>query len=370
VSALPSIAPQTHRPTEADAAADLYARHSSRIFGYCLGLLRNREEAEDAVQTTFLNAYRGLRRGVRPEFEAAWLFKIAQNVCLTRRENAWRRGRIESVRDLDALQDVVAAPEHVSGQAAELTEALNRLPERYRTIILLREWHGLSYREIASETGLSEAAVEMLVFRARRALAENLERADAPRGVLSLGSLLSLLKSFFGGAGLKAVVAAGVAVTATAIAVSTAHQGNGKPARPASTPPAPSVAPAGHDTVTPEQTQRPGAKASTDQQRPTPSSRRTPPAVGTASTGTAGDSTPPPANGTSPPPPSGSSSPGSSLPAPSVSIPSVSVPDVSLPDVSLPVPAVTIPSVTLPQTPPLDVDTSDLPVTPPPLNLP
>jgi len=219
VSALPSTPLELERPTEADAAADLYARHSERIFGFCLGLLRNREEAEDAVQTTFLNAYRGLRRGIQPEFEAAWLFKIAQNVCRTRRESAWRRGRIESVRDLDALQDVVAAPEHAAGQATELTEALKRMPERYRTIILLREWQGLSYREIAAETGLSEGAVEMLVFRARRSLAENLEHLDAPRGrVLSLSSALSLLKSLFGGAGVKAVVAA-VAVTATAIAV-------------------------------------------------------------------------------------------------------------------------------------------------------
>ena len=98
MSALPSIAPQLERQPEADAAADLYARHSARIFGYCLGLLRNREEAEDAVQTTFLNAYRGLRRGIEPEFEAAWLFKIAQNVCRTRRESSWRRGRVETVR--------------------------------------------------------------------------------------------------------------------------------------------------------------------------------------------------------------------------------------------------------------------------------
>src|SRR5207237_396729 len=200
-----------------------------------LGLLRNREEAEDAVQTTFLNAYRGLRRGIRPEFEAAWLFKIAQNVCRTRRESAWRRGRVEAVRDLDALQDIVAAPEHATGQATELTEALKRMPERYRTIILLREWQGLSYREIAAETGLSEGAVEMLVFRARRSLAENLEYADAPRGpVLSLSSALSVLKSLFGGAGVKAVAAA-VVVTATAIAVSTAP-----PSAPLS-PPAVSV---------------------------------------------------------------------------------------------------------------------------------
>ena len=198
----------------------VYARHADRIFGYCLGLLRNREEAEDAVQTTFLNAYRGLRRGIRPEFEAAWLFKIAQNVCRTRQSNAWRRGRLETVRDLDSLQDAVAAPEHDAGQAAALAEALEQLPERYRTVILLREWQGLSYREIAAATGDSEAAVEMLVFRARRALAERLERSEVRSGALSLSSLASLLKSLFGGVGAKALATA-LAVTATAIAVAT-----------------------------------------------------------------------------------------------------------------------------------------------------
>src|SRR5207247_8775782 len=231
----------------ADAAADLYARHSSRIFGYCLGLLRNREEAEDAVQTTFLNAYRGLRRGVEPEFEAAWLFKIAQNVCRTRRENAWRRGRVETARDLDALQDVVAAPEQASGQAAELTAALNALPERYRTVILLREWHGLSYREIAAETGLSEGSVEMLVFRARRALAEQLQGDGLRTRALSLSSVLSLLKSLLGGAGLKAAATA-VAVTATAIAVATVPSDESSTVRPTGVTPTvdrtiPAVAP-------------------------------------------------------------------------------------------------------------------------------
>jgi RNA polymerase sigma-70 factor, ECF subfamily len=269
VSALPSIAPDTGRPVEADAAADLYARHSSRIFGYCLGLLRNREEAEDAVQTTFLNAYRGLRRGVQPDFEAAWLFKIAQNVCRTRRENAWRCGRVETVRDLDTLQDAVAAPEHANGQAAELTAALNALPERYRTIILLREWHGLSYREIAVETGLSEGAVEMLVFRARRALAEQLQGDGARARALSLSSVLSVLKSVLGGAGLKAAATA-VAVTATAIAVATVPSDEDRTVPPTgSTPtverPLPAVAP---PSATARPSHRRGSPAVAPTERP------------------------------------------------------------------------------------------------------
>jgi RNA polymerase sigma-70 factor (ECF subfamily) len=356
VSALPSIAePQLGNPPEAQAAADLYARHSQRIFGYCLGLLRNREEAEDAVQTTFLNAYRGLRRGIRPEFEAAWLYKIAQNVCRTRRETAWRRGKIETPRDLDALQDVVAAPEHLTGQATALAEALKRLPERYRTIILLREWQGLSYREIAAELDLSEAAVEMLVFRARRSLAEHLQQFDEPRTrALSVASLLSLLKSLFGGGALKIAVAVVAVVTATAIAVSTADGDHARPARPTHvTPP----------VVQNDVADLP-AKNMGDQPR-----RRVPP-VTAASGGATGDlhptrpagSVPPAQGGAQGPPPSTGATPPSATPPASVSIPSVSVPDTSIST-----PAVTLPSVELPEVPPLPVTAPDLPVTLPDL---
>ena len=109
----------------ADATRQLYERHSSRIFGFCLSRLGSREEAEDAVQTTFLNAQRGLGRGVVPEYELAWLFKIAQNVCHNRHQSARRRGRVEAAHDLDALQDVIASPDRSPGVSlGELTQAL------------------------------------------------------------------------------------------------------------------------------------------------------------------------------------------------------------------------------------------------------
>ena len=77
------------------------------ILRYCGRQLGSREEAEDAVQTTFMNAFRAFGRGVVPETETAWLFKIADNVCFSRRRSALRRSRIESPSDLEQLEKVV-----------------------------------------------------------------------------------------------------------------------------------------------------------------------------------------------------------------------------------------------------------------------
>ena len=193
------------RPTPADTTFEaLYEQQSSRVFGYCLKWLRSREEAEDAVQTTFLYAMRGLRRGVVPLFDEAWLLAIARNVCLSRTEVARRRA-VEVARDPHVLAESVAAPA-TSDDLAGLSEALTGLTEPQRRAILLREWQGLSYREIADELDLSQAAVETLLFRARRALAARLRVAS---------SFLPWLKAFAGGgAGSLAVGATIVVVTA------------------------------------------------------------------------------------------------------------------------------------------------------------
>jgi DNA-directed RNA polymerase specialized sigma24 family protein len=61
--------------------AGLYERHSNRIFGFCRTRLRTPQEAEDAVQNTFIAAMQALQRGTVPVCEAAWLFKIAENAC-------------------------------------------------------------------------------------------------------------------------------------------------------------------------------------------------------------------------------------------------------------------------------------------------
>jgi RNA polymerase sigma-70 factor (ECF subfamily) len=155
----------------------LFEAYSGRIYGYCLRRLPSREEAEDAVQQTFMNAYRGLRKGVVPRSEAAWLFKIAENVCRERRRSAWRRNRLEVVQDPDGMAGLAVAPERTHDELAGLADALAALPPNQQRAILMREWQGLSYREIAAQLDLTEGAVETLLFRARRSLARKLDRS-------------------------------------------------------------------------------------------------------------------------------------------------------------------------------------------------
>jgi RNA polymerase sigma factor (sigma-70 family) len=211
-------------PAEADLTHALYEEYANQIFRYCLHQLGSREEAEDAVQSTFLNAFRGIQRGVVPELESAWLFKIAHNVCLSRRRSSWRRGRIESPADFEVVEELTAAPARRAEELIGLQDVLEQMPESQRRAILLREWQGLSYREIADELELSQAAVETLIFRARRALATGLEQPpEKPRRrlarALDLGNLATALKSLLVGGSAATKIAATVAVvSATTVA--------------------------------------------------------------------------------------------------------------------------------------------------------
>jgi predicted DNA-binding protein (UPF0251 family) len=136
-----------------------------------------------------------------------------------------RRGRLEHVQDITILEETVAAPRHSPEALIGLTDALCSLPERQREAILLREWQGLSYREVGSRLGLSQAAVETLIFRARRALAAALDNpGKRPRRTalraLDVGGLAAAIKGLFSGsAGVKvAALTAAVATTATVVA--------------------------------------------------------------------------------------------------------------------------------------------------------
>jgi len=340
----------------ADATRQLYERHSSRIFGFCLSRLGSREEAEDAVQTTFLNVQRGLGRGVVPEYELAWLFKIAQNVCHNRHQSASRRGRVEATHDLDALQDVIASPDRRPAVSlGELTQALGAIPTRQRRALLLREFQGYSYEEIASELGISVAAVETLLFRARRAIAQQLEHSGATsrtrRGAAA--SVVELFRWFFGGAAapLKlAAVTAAVAMTAT-LSVAVGHKL--APVAPAIVK-HPAVVPA--STVRPRNVARPPAPPATAravaEQSPGPTHAvPAEPVVQGASSGPRARSTvssPAVEPAIAPPVPVASVP---DLKAPEVTLPTVTVPAISVPPVTAP--TLVVPNVQLPTVPDL-----------------
>jgi RNA polymerase sigma factor (sigma-70 family) len=268
LAAVPSIGrasfvERPHVAPHAEATSGLYERHAAKIQAYCHHQLGSREEAEDAVQTTFMNAFRALGRGVVPEAESAWLFKIAENVCLSRRRSSWRRGRIESPSDFEVIEEVVPGPSRQRDELIGIEDALAAMPEQQRRAILLREWQGLSYREVAEELEISQSAVETLIFRARRSLAQGLEEPETiskpkRKGLrralraLDLGSILAAAKTLLAGSAAVKATAAAVAVTAAAgTAATVKHEGHSpqwtpKAAVVAKTPaPAPAPAQAG-----------------------------------------------------------------------------------------------------------------------------
>jgi RNA polymerase sigma factor (sigma-70 family) len=220
MAASPTLAPAKARAVESVPAAEgarlLYERYYDRVFGYCLYQLGSREEAEDAAQTTFLWAFRALRRGVVPRAEDSWLFAIAKNACRARHRARGRKRQREISSDPVVLADISPAPTRQHDELVGLEDALARLPEPQRRAILLREWRGLSYREIAAELDISGAAVETLIFRARRSLAELLNGKPAPkrarRFAFDFGSLGLALKALLGGTSAK--LAGGVVAAA------------------------------------------------------------------------------------------------------------------------------------------------------------
>lgn len=151
---------------------DLYRRHGGEIYRYALAVLGNHADAEDVTQTTFLNAYRSLEQGVRPRKPANWLLTIASNAIKQRfRQEQTRPRQVE----LDERTTEAGSDEDEGPSVGELLVALSKIPPQQRQAIVLREFEGRSYGEIAGILDVTTSALETLLFRARRSLAEELE---------------------------------------------------------------------------------------------------------------------------------------------------------------------------------------------------
>src|SRR5918995_210227 len=151
---------------------DLYRAHVAEVYRYTLAVLGNHADAEDVTQTTFLNAYRALEQGVKPRKPSNWLLTIASNAIKQRfRQEQSRPREVE-------LDDRIphAEPQDDAGPSVgELLTALSKIPPQQRQAIVLREFEGRSYVEIAEILGVTTSALETLLFRARRSLADELE---------------------------------------------------------------------------------------------------------------------------------------------------------------------------------------------------
>ncbi|HMQ30745.1 MAG TPA: sigma-70 family RNA polymerase sigma factor [Chloroflexaceae bacterium] len=167
---------------EQAAFAALVRRYSGAVFNQAYRMLADAHEAEDAVQEVFLRAYRRLDTYDPTRRLVTWLLSIGSNYCidrLRRRRGGWL--------DLDEvafwLPSAEPGPEaralRDEGRLA-VQRALQRLPDTYRSVTVLRYWHDLSYLEIAEAMGLTEATVKTRLHRARKLIAEALAAEGGP----------------------------------------------------------------------------------------------------------------------------------------------------------------------------------------------
>jgi RNA polymerase sigma-70 factor, ECF subfamily len=148
----------------------LLALHQRPLYTLCLGVLGHPDDAEDAVQETFLRALTALPRFRGEASFRTWLFRIALNLCLR-----WKSARrTTALGDGAEALDVpeTASPETLALRHLRLREALGALLPRQRAILLLKEREGWSVPEIAEGLGWSPHRVEHELYKARRALVE------------------------------------------------------------------------------------------------------------------------------------------------------------------------------------------------------
>lgn len=167
-----------------DAFEKLVLEHQKRVYNLALKLTGNPDDAMDASQEALLKAYQNLRSFRGDSRFSVWLYRLTYNACMDILKKS-RRDRLsplptdEEGAELEIADDA-PQPDEVVQRREELSlvrEAVLELDEDKRTIILMREYHGMSYADISRALGVEEGTVKSRLARARAALAENLKKS-------------------------------------------------------------------------------------------------------------------------------------------------------------------------------------------------
>ncbi len=179
----------------------LFLRYQPRIAAYVGGMVRDHGRAEDITQEVFMAALRRLRTGDEREILfRPWIYEIAKNKCI----DAYRRGRNTTEVSFDADDQIGAADQGrlaapgatpdaaVEGKVAfdNLRGAFGGLSPVHHEILVMREFEGLSYREIGDRLGMSRPAVESTLFRARKRLGEEYEELVSGKRCLRVQAIV------------------------------------------------------------------------------------------------------------------------------------------------------------------------------------
>ena len=165
------------------AFEQLVRAHGGRLLAVTRRLLGNEEDARDAVQEAFLNAYRAIPKFQGDSLLSTWLHRIAVNVSLMK----LRRRRRKPEESLDHLLPAFKENGHFAErfdtgdetaeqrlarleEQAAVRAAIDELPDHHRTILLLRDIEGIGTNDVAEQLGITPNAVKLRLHRARQAL--------------------------------------------------------------------------------------------------------------------------------------------------------------------------------------------------------
>jgi RNA polymerase sigma factor (sigma-70 family) len=166
---------QLRRGNEA-AFETIYDRHHRAMLSFCRHMLSSADEAEDAVQQTFISAYNKLREDGREINLKPWLYTIARNRCLS-----ILRARREQPAEIDEVPTAGLSEEvQQRSDLRELLGDLRELPEDQRAALVLSELGDLSHAEIGHIVGCEGQKVKSLVFQARSSLIESRNAREIP----------------------------------------------------------------------------------------------------------------------------------------------------------------------------------------------
>lgn len=153
----------------------LYRRHSGRVHAVCLRLTADRLRAEEAVQDVFVRLWERLRTFRGESAFSSWLHRLAINTVLqTMRSTRRREARVAISDDADLDGAAVVAP--TVDQRIDLEDAIARLPQQVRTVVVLHDIEGFTHEEIAAMTGVPPGTIRSQLSRARKTLLQWLER--------------------------------------------------------------------------------------------------------------------------------------------------------------------------------------------------
>ncbi len=147
----------------------LIAAHGDEVYRFCLGMLRDHHDAQDACQDAFLRAYRSLDRFREESSLRTWVMRIALNVCRDQKRSAWfKRIILKDAPEGDAQS-------WIHGQAArDIWYMVDTLPKRQREVVLLYYQQGFTCDEVGKMLRMPKGSVSSNLKRARQRLAQML----------------------------------------------------------------------------------------------------------------------------------------------------------------------------------------------------